>query len=1144
MKEFQRSGKREVMAEVASTDGSVSHAKGSQSIVDEMPLSTRDLWTPFCLRPLTLIALIIIMALMIAALEIIYQVSDRHQGLVSTSSNKHYLWTYGPTAIFTLVSSYWGQIAYHTALLMPWKAMQHGPVAAGHSLFVDYRSSPMWSTLWVSARNRHFPVLLAVFGTLLLLLETILSTGLFTLETFEVTATGTFMISTEQYIGPNIPFNSEGIVDIDGASVLATIGIMSANLSYPAGTNSQYAVQSFKLDEGSQNPGSSLTATVNGTSASLTCDVVPVDSVLLFSSVYLGAYPGDTYENNIAISINYTTQTHQLLSSGCFTNSGDSKPGSCLTFGHMGLNQNDTCWAFFFASYERPLDNSSWYDLFETTNRTIISSPHGWLNGSALLCQTNYTDGLVQAEISSSGALLSVVPKTAPDDNDGYWEPVIAEMVYYVVGAFQSGGALEPPTDLWGSNNAFLDVFFNVMAATIPEESYKSLLDPDTFTEAVNRLYSTIYAQLAKQYFFVEGNATNPDNATYMGTYETVEQRLVVHSASARILEAVLAVLVLVTISICLLPTASSTPVNPENLGGLACMLATSQGLISAMRYGAEPEDLSSCRTVAGKSSSGHSRIEIHAHLIQSPKQESQHRAVKFFTPFNFSLPVKGVIIVMPLVMIAVLETTFQVSKRSDGLVTVSSFGYEHFAWTLLPALLLSGLGIAYGSVASTVRSPFNSSRSDVFNISLLQNDTVYPDSSLYYANLVVQQNLSFPEGTYRNMLLPNFELDTDTPANTTGLEIEFQALRLNQTDPTLIGKSDAVTAYVTYPGLADCLCLQEGSNICVNVTPAIQFVDHPDLGSYASPDIVNAIDAGPTGYFDKDHCFSLGNSTQQFLDALQHPDPSLCPVYTLLWGYASNTSFDQIHGFTCTPSWELVNVTAKYSMPDFTLLSVDADEESAQPYDTTHWIDLIKEWGLYALPDISDRLIEEGQGAYSNNNNVLNTIFELLSPNSSALGQSNVNTDPATIMSAYERFYELFYIQYINIPVRDISPDNAAPFVGRPLVSTTRLIQSEISTRILESLLAILFICAVITFVLFDPRNLSPERPRSIATQAALLAGADELLGLVPSSMEKYDEKALDAIFDGYFYSLGWWNDHAERRIFGIGIGKPDADG
>lgn len=54
-------------------------------------------WTPFYLRAPFLFGQAFVFALMIAALEALYYVSERDKGLTTTSQNLHYLWTYGPT---------------------------------------------------------------------------------------------------------------------------------------------------------------------------------------------------------------------------------------------------------------------------------------------------------------------------------------------------------------------------------------------------------------------------------------------------------------------------------------------------------------------------------------------------------------------------------------------------------------------------------------------------------------------------------------------------------------------------------------------------------------------------------------------------------------------------------------------------------------------------------------------------------------------------------------------------------------------------------------------------------------------------------------------------------------------------------------
>lgn len=58
----------------------------------------RQAWTPTILRSVTLVAFALLFAAMIVVIEVLSSVSARNQGLGTSESKYHYLWTYGPTA--------------------------------------------------------------------------------------------------------------------------------------------------------------------------------------------------------------------------------------------------------------------------------------------------------------------------------------------------------------------------------------------------------------------------------------------------------------------------------------------------------------------------------------------------------------------------------------------------------------------------------------------------------------------------------------------------------------------------------------------------------------------------------------------------------------------------------------------------------------------------------------------------------------------------------------------------------------------------------------------------------------------------------------------------------------------------------------
>jgi len=105
------------------------------------------------------------------------------------------------------------------------------------------------------------------------------------------------------------------------------------------------------------------------------------------------------------------------------------------------------------------------------------------------------------------------------------------------------------------------------------------------------------------------------------------------------------------------------------------------------------------------------------------------------------------------------------------------------------------------------------------------------------------------------------------------------------------------------------------------------------------------------------------------------------------------------------------------------------------------------------------------------------------------------------------------------------------------------RLVQSAISTRILQVVLAIMFTCAVVAYLLVDAKHVLAEEPGSIAAVATVLAGSSMVTRqYVPYGAEWWSdqESKKRGLFGGYIFSLGWWHTSSSPR-FGIDIGKAD---
>ncbi|KAL2279073.1 hypothetical protein FJTKL_13650 [Diaporthe vaccinii] len=102
--------------------------------LDQSAEHTHPTWTDFYFRPLFLISLSVFLVLMIAALEVGHYISQHNQGLVTASEDMHYVWTYGPTLVLTIVAALWGQLELRARQIMPCLQLSLSSLATGESM--------------------------------------------------------------------------------------------------------------------------------------------------------------------------------------------------------------------------------------------------------------------------------------------------------------------------------------------------------------------------------------------------------------------------------------------------------------------------------------------------------------------------------------------------------------------------------------------------------------------------------------------------------------------------------------------------------------------------------------------------------------------------------------------------------------------------------------------------------------------------------------------------------------------------------------------------------------------------------------------------------------------------------------------------
>lgn len=139
---------------------------------------------------------------------------------------------------------------------------------------------------------------------------------------------------------------------------------------------------------------------------------------------------------------------------------------------------------------------------------------------------------------------------------------------------------------------------------------------------------------------------------------------------------------------------------------------------------------------------------------------------------------------------------------------------------------------------------------------------------------------------------------------------------------------------------------------------------------------------------------------------------------------------------------------------------------------------------------------------------------------------------------------YNNYYTQFYNVALRDHNITNSTSQATGYMFDDNwqRLAQSEVSTRILQTLLAAMWLFTTIALYMFDIKNLILKNPCSIAAQASLLADS-KFLEMIPAGAENATAKELMKMtpFVDHQFSMGWWDDENGGRRFGIDVGQAD---
>ncbi|KAK6337605.1 hypothetical protein TWF730_003000 [Orbilia blumenaviensis] len=1178
-------------ASVPSSTSSISPVEGNV-ISETASIRRRDKvatgWMPLILRPWSLFVFLLVFIGIFITLIGLYVQSKREQGLSNERESRHYLWTYGPTAVFIVLAAFWRHLDYQVKLLMPYVELAEGPKNAKLTVMLDYISPFQPVAFWYACKNRHWLVIISATAFATLKIAIIFATGLFILQGIALkTADKNFLRYKNQFSA------AEFDPDLDARASLTVFGVTALDLPYPAGTNLQFAIQSFtNFAKVPLDNVASISVPADVFSAKLDCQ--PARLTWVNDRDRSETAPLSQFYNTTAFAPGCTLKKIRL--------DAPSWAGDTPQQGYYARVQNSTC-----EEIRDPVIGSRLLVAMTFSTRTNYTNT--LRNYTAFVCTPSYTIRKYEITIPNNrlndySHISDLRPLGDSSSIDGFTTKDLTDAIVATLYASYSQLSNED----W--NRAF-DPFFSLMSALRPHLNYTAFMEPDTLKLAAEDLYTALAAQIAGS------SLTKPitDGTIVDVMVSKIQQRLILRPVSVIVMEVIVAILITITILLTvMIPRQGVAPRDPSSIGALATILSRSKSLEQSLSgtSNLSERDLKTWldryrfySTVEATSSGRIFKIEIadtylgaddkrgYTSKDELPEPAERHT---WWKPLGLKWWVIIPLIIFPVAIIVVLEVLYRKSVRDNGLAYIPDGGYVHYTWVYVPAFVMvvivtlfnmldyatrsiapyqamradstvASRGILYNpngkltlpalwhaikqkhvtviattfavlvapiltiSVSGLFYSQLSSSASRLelqqaswFNVSFLEYSTNTTDDII--SSLVVSGNLSYPKWTYEDLALAELLIPNDAPENSRlaeGVTLSVPAVR-PKLNCSIVAQERVLELQVGQVGT-----IIEGQNLTevpvwVNISMPGQCGNSGMVGIDTTW-FTDLIDHPETGYFG--HLMGVASFDEN----------GGCPEFAVFYGKMDNNRIANFSAIFCSGYIETLEVETSFLLPDFTIDMISPGvTPPKRKEDTARWFSNQSVSVDYSFatfktdsssPDIFDNFL---RGVVYGRDGIPQE--ELL--------------DPVRLIEGTNRLYAVSATQTLNQDGRIPNTDQDKKIEG---VSRTRprarLVQSVVSTRVLQVLLAFIMLTTVVAYIGVKARELLPRESNSIATVGGYLAGSD-VLRLVPDGAEwgaggKGGGTGSQEVFAGYMFGFGWWEDteRAGRRRYGVGIGR-----
>ncbi|PVH95147.1 hypothetical protein DM02DRAFT_691295 [Periconia macrospinosa] len=494
---------------------------------DSRPQPAHSWWHPVSLHLIFKICVIATLLILIAVLEVMYSVSQKHRGIaqVETTSYVRFAWAYVPAIVMLIAQTLVGMIVFSSFLIYPYFVLRKKPISTWDDTLRDYLSHVAIEAVYNSAMKAHWPILLLAISTLITPLLTIVVSGLYTpLESpFEISTT---LSMAHQF---NSSFSSNELSQPDHRTIATNVGLLlSQNFTSPVWTYGELAFPTTALPSlNISTPGditrSNITAIIPALRAYLNCRIVT-------------GYPK-----------NYSDSF------------GTGGPGCGNTWPHPGPNP------FGFFSLGNRSEYCGAYGLSDT-------------NWTAFTCSSviNQLDVAITLDASSNGTILEAHPdeKTVKTFSNGTiaatgsaWPSIIIPSLFGTSNFVEAVAGFYDPV--------FQAVIYEAGTtddlSKFPMDNY---MDDEGFMRIVSHLQS-IHRTIAAQCAFTIQIPLTPARTINATIHVPGVFRLQQSVISTRILDGLLASIALcLALTLGLMNTRKVLPKNPVSIAAGASLIA------------------------------------------------------------------------------------------------------------------------------------------------------------------------------------------------------------------------------------------------------------------------------------------------------------------------------------------------------------------------------------------------------------------------------------------------------------------------------------------------------------------------------------------------------------------------------------------